>query len=122
MGIIYSYDLRTKVIELIERDGLKIYQAAKLFNINHNTIAVWLKRKRLTGDYKALPNKPPGSNHRITDWEKFREFVNTHGDKTQKEMAQLWEGEISARTISRALRKIGFTRKKRPTATKSEMN
>ena len=122
MGIIYSYDLRTKVIELIERDGLKIYQAAKLFNINHNTIAVWLKRKRLTGDYKALPNKPPGSNHRITDWEKFREFVNTHGDKTQKEMAQLWEGEISARTISKALKKIGFTRKKRPMATKNEMN
>jgi transposase len=28
------------------------------------------------------------------------------------EIASLWEGEISARTISRALKKIGFTRKK----------
>ena len=29
-------------------------------------------------------------------------------------MAQLWEGEISERTISRALQKIGLTRKKKP--------
>lgn len=29
-------------------------------------------------------------------------------------MAQLWQGEISQRTISRALRKIGHTRKKKP--------
>jgi len=28
-------------------------------------------------------------------------------------MAKLWDGEISSRTISRALKKIGFTRKKR---------
>jgi len=31
-------------------------------------------------------------------------------------MASLWDGEISSRTISRALKKIGFTRKKRLTA------
>jgi hypothetical protein len=65
---------------------------------------------------------PPGNGHKITDWEKFREFAKTNGDKTQVEMAKLWEGEISdslrdsfaSRTISRALKKIGFTRKKRP--------
>jgi hypothetical protein len=53
-----------------------------------------------------------------------RNFVRqakTHGDKTQVEMASLWDGEISSRTISRALRKISFTRKKRPTATGSGM-
>ena len=45
MPKIYSYDLRTKVIESIELDGLKICQATKLFHINHNIIAVWLKWK-----------------------------------------------------------------------------
>lgn len=64
-----------------------------------------------------MPNKPNGNGHKITDWEKFREFALTNGDKTQVEMASLWDGEISYRTISRALKKIGFTRKKRPTAT-----
>jgi len=33
--------------------------------------------------------------------------------KRAVEMAKLWDGEISSRTISRALKKIGFTRKKR---------
>ena len=50
----YGYDLWTKVIESIEIDGLKICQAAKLLHINHNTIALWLKRKRLTGDFIKL--------------------------------------------------------------------
>jgi len=70
-------------------------------------------RRTETGDYQALPKQPPGNNHKITDWEKFRAFAAQHGDKTQAEMAELWEGQISARTISRALHKIGFTRKKR---------
>jgi len=59
-----------------------------------------------------LPNQPRGNGHKITDWEKFREFAQAHRDKTQVEMAKLWEGQISDRTISRALKKIGFTRRK----------
>jgi hypothetical protein len=51
----------------------------------------------------------------IRDWEKFRDFLKVYGDKTQTEMAQLWDGEISQRTISPALRKIGNTRKKKHT-------
>ncbi len=63
--------------------------------ISRNTINLWLKRQAETGDFQALPNKPPGNGHKITDWEKFREFALSHGDKTQVEMASLWEGEIS---------------------------
>jgi transposase len=118
----YSYDFRQKVIQAIELDGLKKCEASELFNISRNTINLWLQRKAQTGDVQALPNRPPGNNHKITDWEKFRAFAKTHGDKTQVEMAQLWQGEISDRTISRALKKIGFTRKKRPTATSNGMS
>ncbi|MEI2583756.1 IS630 family transposase [Scytonema sp. PRP1] len=108
----YSYDLRQKVIQAIELDGLKKSEASLVFNISRNTIDLWLKRQAETGDFQALPNQAPGNNHKISDWEKFREFASSHGDKTQVEMASLWEGEISDRTISRALKKIGFTRKK----------
>ncbi|WDD36978.1 hypothetical protein PQG02_34710 (plasmid) [Nostoc sp. UHCC 0926] len=31
----------------------------------------------------------------ITDWTKFREFALSNGDKTQLEMAKLWEEQIS---------------------------
>jgi transposase len=117
----YSYDLRQKVIQAIQLDGLKKTEASLLFNISRNTIDLWLKRQAETGDFQALPNKPPGNGHKIIDWEKFREFALSHGDKTQVEMASLWEGEISDRTISRALNKIGFTRKKRLSASVSAM-
>lgn len=118
----YSYDLRQKVIQAVELDGLKKSEASKLFNISRNTLNLWLQRKAKTGDVMALPNRPGGNNHKITDWEQFRAFATANGDKTQVEMAQLWEGDISARTISRALKKIGFTRKKKPTATENGMN
>ncbi len=117
----YSYDLRQKVIQAIELDGLKKSEASVLFNISRNTIDLWLKRQAKTGDFQALPNQPPGNGHKITDWEKFREFALIHGDKTQVEMAELWDDQISDRTISRALEKIGFTRKKRHMATVSVM-
>jgi len=91
----YSYDLWKKVIEAIEQDGLKKTEASQLFNISRNTIDLWLKRRAETGNYQAKPNTAPGNNHKITDWQKFREFAHRHGDKTQAEMSKLWEGEIS---------------------------
>lgn len=108
----YSYDLRQKVIEAIEMDGLKKSEASLLFNISRNTINLWLQRRDETGDLQALPTSIPGQGQKITDWQKFREFVQEHEDKTQVEIAQLW-GDISERTISRALKQIGFTRKKK---------
>lgn len=117
----YSYDLRQKVIQAIELDSMKKSEAAQVFGISRNTIDLWLKRRTETGDYQAKPKQPPGNGHKITDWEKFRAFAARHGDKTQLEMAELWEGQISARTISRALHKIGFTRKKRRMATLNAM-
>ncbi len=108
----YSYDLRQKVIQAIKLDCFKISEASQIFNINRNTIRLWLKRERETGDFQALPNQPPGNGHKITNWEKFKGFVETNGDKTQIEMAQLWPEKISERTISRGLKKMGFTRKK----------
>ncbi|GET44510.1 hypothetical protein [Microseira wollei] len=44
------------------------------------------------------------NRHKITDWEKFREFAKVHEDKTQVEMAKLWQGEISDRTLSYRVR------------------
>ena len=116
----YSYDLRQKVIQAIQLDGMKKSEVAQVFQLSRNTIDLWLKQQAQTGDYKAKPRRPPGNGHKITDWDKFRAFTKMHGDKTQTEMAELWDGEISQRTISRALHKIGLTRKKRHTAIGNE--
>jgi transposase len=115
----YSQDFRQKVIEAIELNGHKKGEASELFNISRNTIDLWLKLKAQTGSLQPKPRQSRGSHHKITDWEKFRDFAQVHGDKTQEQMAQLWDDQISSRTIARALHKIGFTRKKRPMATKN---
>lgn len=71
-----------------------------------------VESKSQTGDFQAQPKHPPGHSHKITDWDQLREFASIHGGKTQEQMAQLWDGDISSRTISQALKKIGFTQKK----------
>lgn len=115
MAKAYSEDFRRKVMQAIELDGLKKCEASQLFNISRNTINLWLQRKAETGDVKPKVRKASQQNGKISDWEKFGTFVKEHGDKTQSEMAQLWDGEISQRTISRALLKIGHSRKKKHT-------
>jgi transposase len=117
----YDYDLRRKVIEAIELNGMKRCEASELFGISRNTIHQWFQIKAETGDVKPKPTEHRGHSHKITDWETFRVFVAAHPDKTQAEMAELWQDDISDRTISRALRQIGFTRKKRLMVTQSEM-
>ncbi len=112
----YDYDLRRKVIQAIELNGMKRCEASEYFGISRNTIYQWLQLKAETGDVKPKPTKHQGHSHKITDWEKFRAFVAANADKTQTQLAELWQDELSERTISRALKRIGFTRKKTRTA------
>jgi transposase len=121
MAKAYSYDLRQKVINAIQLDGMKKSEAAQVFGLSRNTINLWLKRQEDTGDYQAKTTRPHRTSCTITDWDKFAEFAKQHGGKTQKQMAQLWEDPISARTISRALQKLGLSRKKRRMAIENGM-
>lgn len=121
MAKAYSEDFRRKVIEAIEMDGLKKQEASELFGISRNTIDLWFKLKAETGDIQPRQRQIAKPTGKITDWDKFRTFVAEHGDKTQAELAKLWEDGVSQRTISRALRKIGYSRKKKRMATANGM-
>lgn len=111
----YSQDLREKAIAAIDR-GVPKSEVITMFNISRDSLDRWLKRRLEAGSVAATQGYQRGHSHRIIDWDRFRAFVRLHGDKTQAELAELWYDPVSARTISRALAKIGFTRKKRPTA------
>lgn len=117
----YSLDLRHKVIDAIELDGLKKSEASALFQISRNPIDLWLKRKAATGCLEPTVRVASPAEKKIQNWEVFRAFAEQHRSKTQAEMAEIWTEDVSRRTISRALKTIGFTRKKRPTATSSAM-
>jgi transposase len=117
----YSYDLRQKAIAAVER-GERKSQVSRMFNISRNTLDLWLKRKATSGDYQAITHYQQGCNHKITDWQRFREFVQVHGGKTQGEMAKLWGEGVTQQNISDALGKLGVSRKKRLTAIRNGMN
>jgi transposase len=117
----YSLDLRQKVIDAIELNGMTKSEASNAFQISRNTIDLWLKRKASTGSLAPASNAPVSRQQKISDLDVFRAFVQEHRDKTQTEMAELWPGEMSQRTISRALQRIGWTQKKRRTATANGM-
>lgn len=121
MAAPYSYDLRQKVIQAIDK-GMRKSEASRVFNLSRNTMDLWLKRREETGNYQASVGYQKGNRHKITDWKKFQEFAQKNGEKTQAEMTQAWEGELSRYTIGRGLKQINFTRKKRPMGTKKEMN
>ena len=116
----YSYDLRRKVIEAID-GGMKKTQASQIFKISRNTINLWMLRREETGDYRAKTGYQKGYEAKITDLNGFLEFAQKQGGKTQKEMAEAWGEKISDQTIGKALKKIGFTRKKKLTGIEKDL-
>ena len=108
----YSDDLRQKVLDAIDRGERKSH-VSQMFNLSRNTLDLWLKRREATGSAKAIRDYPRGSGPKIADLEQFRTFAQANGHLTQVEMATQWQGEVSNRTIGKALKRIGFTRKKR---------
>ncbi len=106
----YSYDLRRKAIEAVKRGPKKI-NVCRLFKISRNTLDLWLKREKETGDYEASANKQ-GRHSKIKDEKKFKLFVKENKGKTQTIMAELWGENIPQQNISYTCQKLGITRKK----------
>ena len=105
----YSEDLRQKAIAAVER-GERKSNVSRMLNISRNSLDLWLKRKEQTGNCQAITHYQQGNRHKITDWQRFREFVKRHGGKTQAQMASLWGEKVSQQNLSDAMQKIGVSR------------
>ena len=115
----YSKDLRQKVIAAVDR-GERKTDVSRMFNISRNTLDLWLARQSETGSCRAKERvaKP---KTKISDWERFREFVKQHGEKTQIEIAKMWGEGVTQQNVSDAMKKIGVSRKKRVMDIEKEM-
>jgi transposase len=111
----YSMDLRERVIKAVDA-GMLRKDVSKQFSVGLKTIYLWLERRRDKGDLKPITNFQQGHSHAIKDFESFKSTVNQYPDRTQKELGKLLK--VSASTICRAMKKAGYTRKKRPTGIK----
>ena len=107
----YSEDLRVRARTWI-KSGISMSQVSRGLQISRPTLYRWKKQWEKTGSTAPVKSVPPAQPSKIKDWHRFEEFIERNGDQTQKELAQLWGG-VSHHTISRALKKLGYTRKKR---------
>lgn len=116
----YSYDLRSKAIEAVNR-GQRKTEVCRLLQISRNTLDLWLKKDKETGDIR--PKKPwqKGAAPKIKERERFKEFIRKNSDKTQQQIAELWGDNLTQQNVSYACHQLGITRRKKPMAIKKEM-
>ncbi|MBA3751521.1 helix-turn-helix domain-containing protein [Candidatus Dependentiae bacterium] len=119
MAIAYSEDLRKRAVSLIE-SGKKIEKVAKLLNIARSTLFRWVRQKKTEGSLTPKKDWRKGYGNKIPDLEKFEQFVKENQGLTATAMAEKW-GSISVRVFCKWLKRIGFTRKKKPTIISSGM-
>ncbi len=119
MAHAYSQDLRVRALDLIKA-GMSISRVSQILKISRPTLYRWIEQFEITGSTSPCKSLPPPQVSKIKDFLKFKEVVDNNGDKTQKELAELW-GNISQQAISRGLKKLGYTRKKKLITIKSDV-
>ena len=113
----YSKDLRIKALGALDR-GMPRKEATGTFGVSLATLKRWLKRRREGEDIAPRPS--PGRTPRILSTEEQRralwEQLEENDDATLSRHCELWENEsgvaVSVSTMSRAVRRLGWTFKK----------
>lgn len=123
MGKSYSVDLRIRVLSAID-SGLGKMQAHRTYHISRSTIDDWLSLREKTGSVEVIPSRAGRKGlHRQAA---FAEFVSRHQHSTLEQMRVAWHKEeqqkMSLMAFSRALRAIGYTRKKRVISTAKDVS
>ena len=110
----YSIDLRQKVIKYL-KSGHSQREASKTFEISTSTINKWHQQYVATGN---LEDKKPSRSFKKLDPKKLIEYVNENPDAFIIEIAEYFGCSDTA--VGKALKKAGYTRKKRPGNTKNK--
>lgn len=119
----YSEDFRERVLRHVDSGQSKM-SAHKLFEVSRMSIDRWLKLREKSGHFSANTHYRRGPRPRLNDLELFEAFVERRPSCTLRQMAVAWEEEtgekLSVTPFSQALRRIGYTRKKRVFSTLNE--
>jgi len=115
----YSEDLRIRVVEA-RLSGLSVSEVCSRYGVDDNSVYRWVARHEETG---SVSGKQRGGHKqpKIADMEKFEAFAKAHAHCTLSQMRAKWEGEVSEMCLSRALKRLGWTRKKNTARTVNVM-
>ena len=113
----YSTDLRQRIVAAVER-GMPRSEVATTFGVSVSTIKRLLVRKRRNPDDVLAATPPPGRprtiqvEHHVALWAQ----LDAHPDATIATHTDLWNtaqgAAVSQWTVGRAIRRMGWTRKK----------
>ena len=115
----YSLDLRERALAAVDR-GMPRKEAVGVFGTSLATLKRWLKQRQETGS--AAPERKPGMKRRVgADAEGRRALwrqLEENPEATLEEHREMWERErhgarVSVSTMSRAIRRLGWTYKQR---------
>ena len=115
----YSEDLRERVVAAVRR-GVPRAEVTEQFMVSLATLKRWLKQWRAQGDLsmKPVPGRPAVKTRGLAAALPAR--LATHADATLAEQCTWWYAvsglEVSPSTMSRALTRLDWTRKKTRTA------
>jgi transposase len=109
-------DLREKVLRAIDQ-GHSREEIVELFGVSQATIRRYLKQRRETGSVaaKAIAGRPPKKLWPLPA--ELVEQLRAHDDLPLEDHCSLWEQSqgvrVSTATMSRAIKRVGWTGKKR---------
>jgi transposase len=111
----YSQDLRERVLRAVE-SGMPRADIVKTFAVSLATLKRYLKQRRETGHLqpKPIPGRPSRKGAALQAG--LLPQLQAHEDARLADHCQQWEAEqgvqVSTATMSRAIRRLGWTRKK----------
>lgn len=111
----YSADLRERVLDACEVADVERAEIAQRYRISESTLYGWWKQWKAKGRRTAKPH--PGGTERQVDPAVLRTLVEEKNDRTNAELAALYEKETGRRihpaSVSKILRREGISRKKK---------
>ena len=111
----YSEDLRWRVVRAVEK-GTAREEVAEWFEVSVPTIERWVRQRRETGGLAPKPVPGPVAVKTGALVAALPERMADHADATLADHCSWWHEatgvEVSTATISRALTRLGWTRKK----------
>jgi transposase len=116
----YSQDLRDRVLDAVDKDGMSRRAAAERFGVSESSAIKWMERLERTGSRTAA--RMGGYKPRKLD--RYREFLEAaRAEKPDITLQALCDRLLSERGVTadtsmmcRFFRRIGVTFKKRPSS------
>jgi transposase len=114
----YSMDLRERVLAAVDR-GTARKEIVRTLGVYQPTIRRYLRLRRETGSVapKPPPKRPFSIGQSVEQRRALWKQLEEHNDATLERHCRLWERKqgvkVSISTMSRAIRRLGWTLKKR---------